>query len=182
MRRALVIAALAATGLVAAPAAVAELTQSGEQGFTAVHRLQSTAPPAEAYRVMTTQIEGWWNPDHSWSGEAANLHIRAEPGGCFCENLPDGGFVEHLRIVYLAPGREIRFDGALGPLGSMAVNGRMIWSVEAADSGSVVTFTYHVFGHPEGGLGEIAPAVDGVIGEQLQRLGARLGELAGDQL
>ena len=37
-----------------------------------------------------------------------------------------------------------------------------------------VTFTYRVFGHPPGGLLGIAPAVDGVIGEQLQQLGERL--------
>ena len=36
-------------------------------------------------------------------------------------------------------------------------------------------FTYMVFGHPEGGLEGIAPAVDGVIGEQLSRLASRLG-------
>ena len=50
----------------------------------------------------------------------------------------------------------------------------MIWRVEAAEGGSRITFTYLVFGHPEGGLQGIAPAVDGVIGEQLQRLGERL--------
>jgi hypothetical protein len=37
-----------------------------------------------------------------------------------------------------------------------------------------VHFVYKVFGNPAGGLTGIAPAVDRVIGEQLQRLGARL--------
>lgn len=78
------------------------------------------------------------------------------------------------RIIYLAPASQIRFDGALGPLQTMAVQGRMTWSIEATEAGSRVTFTYHVFGHPEGGLAGIAPAVDGVIGEQLKRLGERL--------
>ena len=51
----------------------------------------------------------------------------------------------------------------------------MIWKIAAAEGGgSQVTFTYHVFGHPDGGLAGIAPAVDGVIGEQLQRLGGSL--------
>jgi len=165
---------LIAAALCAATNVRAELTRSGEQAFTVVHRLETPAAPAEAWRVMAGHIDQWWNPDHSWSGQAANLHIRAEPGGCFCETLPDGGFVEHLRIIYLAPGSMMRFDGALGPLQGMAVDGRMTWAVEASDSGSVVTFTYDVFGHPEGGLTGIAPAVDGVIGEQLQRLGERL--------
>ena len=50
----------------------------------------------------------------------------------------------------------------------------MTWNIEPAESGSRIRFTYQVFGHPEGGLAGIAPAVDGVIGEQLQRLGERL--------
>lgn len=177
MRRVLFVVLCLAGALSAASTAVAELTQSGENGFTVVHRLETPAAPADAWRVMAGHIDQWWNPDHSWSGQAANLHIRAEPGGCFCETLPGGGFVEHLRIVYLAPGSMIRFDGALGPLQGMAVGGRMTWTVEAVDAGSAVTFTYHVFGHPEGGLTGIAPAVDAVIGEQLQRLGARLAEM-----
>ena len=154
----------------------AELEKSGDNGFSVNHRLETPVAPQDVYRVMTAHIDQWWNPDHSWSGQADNLYLRAEPGGCFCERLPDGGFVEHLRIIYLAPGREIRFDGALGPLQGMPVNGRMIWRIDAAELGSTVFFTYQVFGHPEGGLGGIAPAVDGVIGEQLQRLGARLAQ------
>jgi uncharacterized protein YndB with AHSA1/START domain len=153
----------------------AEVVQGGEHGYTVRHSVETEAEAAVAYRTMTAHIDQWWNPDHSWSGEAANLHMEAEQGGCFCERLPDGGFVEHLRIIYLAPGSEIRFDGALGPLQGMAAQGRMIWKIEGLETGSRVTFTYHVFGHPEGGLGGIAPAVDGVIGEQLQRLAARLG-------
>jgi len=50
----------------------------------------------------------------------------------------------------------------------------MTWKIEPTESGSTIRFTYRVFGHPEGGLAAIAPAVDGVIGEQLQRLGERL--------
>lgn len=152
----------------------AELTAADEHHFTTRHELLSPLEPAAVFRVMTAGVGQWWNPAHSWSGDGGNLYLDAQPGGCFCERLPDGGFAEHLRIIYLAPGAEIRFDGALGPLQTMAVQGRMTWSVEATEPGSRVTFTYRVFGHPEGGLAGIAPAVDGVIGEQLQRLGERL--------
>ena len=152
----------------------AAVLESGEYGFTVSHSLETVAEPAVVYRTMTAHIGEWWNPAHSWSGEAANLYLRAEPGGCFCERLPEGGFAEHLRIIYLAPGAEIRFDGTLGPLQTMSVQGRMTWAIETAGQGSRVTFTYRVFGHPQGGLLGIAPAVDGVIGEQLQRLGERL--------
>lgn len=152
----------------------AEVTHSVDNGFTSHHTLTTKAEPFLVYRTMTAHIDEWWDPDHSWSGRAANLYMVTERGGCFCERLPDGGHVEHLRLIYLAPGSEIRFSGALGPLQSMAVDGRMLWKIEAAEGGTRVTFTYHVFGHPEGGLAGIAPAVDGVIGEQLQRLGERL--------
>jgi hypothetical protein len=152
----------------------AELTESGEHGFTVSHSITTAAEPFVIYRTMTSHIDQWWSGDHSWSGDAKNLYMKVERGGCFCERLPNGGRVEHLRLIYFSPGAELRFDGALGPLQTMAVQGRMIWKIEAVESGSKVTFTYRVFGHPDGGLAGIAPAVDGVIGEQLGRLGERL--------
>ena len=126
------------------------------------------------YATLTAHIDEWWNGDHSWSGDAANLYVDTKTDRCFCERLPGGGQVEHLRLIYTRPDAELRFDGALGPLQTMAAQGRMLWRIEPADGGSRVTFVYHVFGHPEGGLDGIAPAVDGVIGEQLQRLIERL--------
>lgn len=152
----------------------AELVQSAEYGFTVSHSITTQAEPFVVYRTMTSHIDQWWSADHSYSGEADNLYMKLERGGCFCEKLPNGGRVEHLRLIYFSPGSELRFDGALGPLQTMAVQGRMIWKIEAAENGSRVTFTYKVFGHPEGGLAGIAPAVDGVIGEQLGRLADRL--------
>jgi len=152
----------------------AEIAHLDELAFTVNHTVSIKASPYVVYRTMTAHIDQWWSADHSWSGDAANLYMNLERGGCFCERLPNNGRVEHLRIIYLAPGEEIRFQGALGPLQTMAVQGRMIWKIEASEYGSNVTFTYRVFGHAEGGLTGIAPAVDGVIGEQLNRLAARL--------
>jgi hypothetical protein len=167
-------AVLLALALLPAGPLSAELTQSAEQGFTVEHSITTTAEPYVAWRTLTAHIDQWWNPAHSWSGEASRLYMDTDRGGCFCERLPDGGFVEHLRIVYLAPGKEIRFEGGLGPLQTMPVQGRMRWAIEPAEEGARIRFTYQVFGHPEGGLTAIAAAVDGVIGEQLQRLGERL--------
>ena len=154
--------------------ASAELTHSEANSFSVSHTITTQAEPFVVYRTLTAHIDQWWNEAHSWSGDAANLYMDVEQGGCFCERLPEGGRVEHLRIIYFAPGSELRFEGALGPLQQMPVQGRMIWTIEPRDSGSTVTFTYHVFGHAEGGLTGIAPAVDGVIGEQLSNLGERL--------
>ena len=152
----------------------AEVTFRDDFGFTVNHSIETGAAPYVVYRTLTSHVDQWWSGEHSWTGDAANLYMKIERGGCFCERLPENGRVEHLRIIYLEPGKEIRFDGALGPLQSMAVDGRMIWKIEPQEEGSRVSFTYKVFGHPEGGLAGIAPAVDGVIGEQLKRLGERL--------
>jgi len=154
-------------------ALAAEVTHSGPAGFSVSHSVDTPAPPAAAFSALT-RVGEWWNPDHSWSGEAANLYLDSGAEACFCERLPDGGRVEHLRVIYFAPPSEIRFDGALGPLQTMAASGRMSWRVEATDGGSRLSFTYQVFGDPAGKLQDIAPAVDGVIGEQLARLAGRL--------
>ena len=154
--------------------AAAELTRNEVNGFSVSHTIRTKAEPFVVYRTLTAHIDQWWSAAHSWSGDASNLYMDVEQGGCFCERLPGGGRVEHLRIIYYAPGSELRFDGALGPLQQMPVQGRMIWLIEPSDAGSTVTFTYHVFGHAQGGLTEIAPAVDGVVGEQLLNLGQRL--------
>jgi hypothetical protein len=153
---------------------LAEVLASDDNSFTVRHSITVEADPFVIYRTMTSHIDQWWNKDHSWSGDADNLYMEVEQGGCFCERLPDDGRVEHLRIIYFSPGKELRFDGALGPLQTMAVQGRMIWKIEPAEAGSTITFTYKVFGHADGGLTGIAPAVDGMIGEQLTRLGDRL--------
>ena len=169
MRMLLAVLSLCASGSLAA-----EISNLGDHQFTVSHVITTEARPAVVYRTMTSHIDQWWNGDHSWSSDAENLYMKVERGGCFGEKLPGGGRVEHLRLIYFAPDRELRFNGALGPLQTLPVQGRMMWKIEAIESGSEIRFTYHVFGHPEGGLQGIAPAVDGVIGEQLKRLGERL--------
>ena len=168
-------AILAALLLFMSGAALAELSNSSEHGFTVSHSVETAAESFFAYRTMTAHIDQWWSEAHTWSGNSANLYTKIERNGCFCERLPRGGHVEHLRLIFADPGSELRFDGALGPLQAMPVNGRMIWKVEETEKGSRITFTYHVNGRPGTGLNEIAPAVDAVIGEQLGNLAERLG-------
>ena len=165
MKRALM-AALA----MCSPSLAAEITISDEHGFQVVQSRETPASAETAYRMMTGHVDKWWSKDHSWSGDANNLYMTIEQGGCFCEKLPGGGNVEHLRLLSFKPGEQLVFDGALGPLLTMPVNGRMVWAIDQAESGSRITFTYHVTGHPSADLPAIAPAVDGVIGEQLDRL------------
>ena len=57
----------------------------------------------------------------------ANMRIEPKPGGCFCEAVPagrrSGGEIEHMRVIYVAPGSTLRMSGGLGPLQSEAVTG-----------------------------------------------------------
>lgn len=151
----------------------AEVTTINDGGFTSVNTAEVSVSPDEVYSAINN-IGDWWNPDHGWTGNADNFYFDARVGGCFCEKLPDGGNVEHLRIIYLAPGKEIRFEGALGPLQGLPTSGRMLWKIEPAESGSTITFTFHVFGFMNGGFEGLAPAVDAVVGEQLARLAESL--------
>ncbi|QPQ54094.1 hypothetical protein IC614_06875 [Allosphingosinicella flava] len=84
----------------AGPAA-AEVKSASATHFEAESKSVVPADPATSY-AMLIRIGEWWNPAHSYSGEAARLSVRAEPGGCFCESLPSGGFVEHGRVILTA--------------------------------------------------------------------------------
>ena len=159
----------------------AEVKEVGDNGFTVSHTVNTAATPDESWAMMTGHIDSWWEAAHTWSGDSKNLYIRAEPGGCFCERLPaaDGsqaGGVEHLRIIYLKPLHEIRFDGSLGPLQSMSLQGRMIWTVAPVEGGSAINFTYRVHGAMEGGFAGLASGVDEVIGLQLKHLAEQLAK------
>ncbi|MEQ9563309.1 MAG: hypothetical protein RLN69_12380, partial [Woeseiaceae bacterium] len=64
----------------------------------------------------------------------------------------------------------IRFNGGLGPLGLMGVDGNMTWEFEDAGEGTRVTLNYAVGGYRKGGLDAVAAAVDGVLAEQMTNL------------
>jgi hypothetical protein len=169
--------ALAAAFLLsAAEPSRAEVTGIGSGGFSVTHAVVTAAAPGDAYRAMVEDLARWWDGDHSWSGDAGNLYVDARPGGCFCERLPDGGGVEHLRIVYLAPGREVRLQGGLGPLQTMGLQGGMTWEIQPLEGGSKLAWQYTVHGYLDGGFEAIATAVDGVISAQLERLAAYLAK------
>ena len=148
----------------------AEVTRSLDDGFTVRHSAPVDAPNAEVFDAMTRRISEWWHPDHSWSGDAANFYFTPGAGGCFCERLANGGSVEHLHVIYFAPPNAVRFTGALGPLAMMGLYGAMTWAIEQAEDGRNLVFEYHVIGRAPGGTPQLATGVDGVIGQQHQRL------------
>jgi uncharacterized protein YndB with AHSA1/START domain len=164
-----VVMCLALTG---APAD-ADVVDRSPSGFTVKTTVTVVASPQRLYQDLLT-VGSWWDNDHTYSGDAKNMTLAAQPGGCFCEKLPGGGAVEHGRIVNVSPNKLIRLSSALGPLQELAVTGTLTWSIEPAKqgSGSTLTMTYAAGGYAPGGLDKLADIVNTVLSQQVQRLKA----------
>ena len=139
-------------------------------GFLVKLEANINAPTAKVYEALIGQIGLWWNPEHTYSHDATNLSIDPRPGGCFCEKLPNGGGVEHLRVVYIVPRETVRFSGTLGPLQASGLAGSMTWKLTGGAENTRVQLSYSVGGFIDGGFEKIAPAVEGMLSDQLNRL------------
>lgn len=169
--------ALAALSWAVAPAR-AEVIDSTPQGFRVVHSIEVDAGPESVWRALE-EPAGWWHPDHTWSGDAANLSLEVVPGGCFCETW-DGGASAHLDVVRVEEGRLLRLQGGLGPLQARPVTGLLDWRLEPGDEGRTsITLDYHVAGVAGS---DWANPVDGVLALQVARLAqfAETGKPAAD--
>ncbi|WP_266184194.1 SRPBCC family protein [Dyella humicola] len=126
------------------------------------------APPAKLYAALV-DVGHWWSSKHTFSGEAGHLSLQAEAGGCFCERWNDQS-VAHGHVIWANPSHLLRLDTALGPLQNMAVQGVMTFALKPAADGTTLQFEYRVNGASQSGLDKLAPDIDGVMMEQLQRL------------
>ena len=166
---------IAAVSLLCALLAVplrGEVVESTAAGFSVRNVATINASPAQIYAALTDHVAGWWDPAHTFSHDARNLSLDAKPGGCFCERLPDGGGVEHMRVVYASPGKQLRLSGAIGPLQEAGLAGTMTWTLSQAGGGTAVELIYTVGGFRVGGFRDIPTVVDGVLRGQLARLKA----------
>ena len=155
----------------AAPAA-AEVVSASSNGFEVRETIPLVVPPQIVFDSFRN-ISAWWDPEHTYSGDSANLSLSLNPGGCFCERLPKvGGGVEHLRVAYVEPGKRIVLTGSLGPLLYEATTGVMDVQVKTIAGGSQLTLDYKAAGFATGGADKIAPAVDEVLAGQMKRLRA----------
>lgn len=169
MRVAFTVAAILSVAVPSGGAA-AKVVASGDHGFAVSRSAQVKASPAAVWTALRTPGR-WWSSAHSWSGDAANMTLAPQPGGCFCEALPDGGFAEHARVIFAAPGRMLRLSGAFGPMQGEALTGTLTVTLEpVGDSMTTVTFDYVVGGYARFPLAPMPEAVDAVIGEQHARL------------
>ena len=150
--------------------ATAAVVDASASGFTVRTTLAIRAAPGDVYRRLVRNVGDWWNPSHTFSGNAHNLSIEEKALGCFCEKLADGGGVRHMEVVYFAPGKTLRLSGGLGPLQSIAAAGSMTIELSAAEGGTKLEVTYAVTGYLPAGMNTWAAPVDGVLEEQFTRL------------
>ncbi|HET9339397.1 MAG TPA: ATPase [Casimicrobiaceae bacterium] len=154
--------------LVFAGAAQAEVRNAAPDSMQLLFTERVAATPSAVYAAIG-QLERWWDGSHTYSGDAANLSLAMQPGGCWCERWA-GGAVEHGRVIMLLKDQAVRVQGALGPLQVKAVNGVMTFALKAEDGGTALTLGYRVNGAAASALDKDASAVDGVLAIQVARL------------
>lgn len=153
--------------LVSAPAR-AEVVSSNANGFEVSNGVNLVIPVNQAYAAFS-RLGTWWSDEHTYSGKAANIQLTLRPGGCFCESIPTGGGVEHMRVSVVQPNERIVMSGALGPVLYEAASGVMDVKFERIAGGARVTMNYRAAGFAKGDADKMAPLVDQVLAEQLKR-------------
>lgn len=181
-------ARILATGVLAAMAALpasAEVVETKADRFVTRVTASVKAPPLATWLALTKPGE-WWNPQHSWSGDAKNMVLTPQGGGCFCERIPVGdsgnasameGSAQHAVVIQAFPMRVLRMRGGFGPLQGEPVEAVLTITLQEVPGGTRLMWEYNVGGPMRYAIAEIAPAVDGVIADQLKRFQAHLGAL-----
>ena len=157
---------------VTAPPVSAEVVQANPAGFEVAQSVTVDKPIAEVW-LMLRSPNKWWDKEHTYSGDSANLYLDPQATGCFCEKLPGKGSVEHGHVVYVEAPRALRLHSALGPLQVEGVSGALTFVLEPEGDGATrVKLSYVVGGYIRSGAETMAPLVDKVLGIQLARLKA----------
>lgn len=168
--RIFLLATLLAIAVAAGPAR-ADVTESSPSSFLISAEAEVAAAP-DAVWVALPQVSRWWSGAHTYSGDAANLSLDLQPGGCWCERWGEGQAIEHMRLVLMMEHggvSTLRLVGGLGPLQEMGVSGVLTFTVAPGASGARITMTYRVAGDPSLQLDRLAPLVDMVLMEQFTR-------------
>ncbi len=177
---------IAAAALLLAAPATAEVVEQTDNGFATRDSVTVKATPYETWQALIAPAQ-WWSDSHTWSGDADNLFISAQGGGCFCEMLsvregaPAGvrrGSALHMTVLQADPPKVLRMRGGLGPLQSEPVDGVLTVTLAEADGGTRIVWEYVVGGHMRFEVPKIAKAVDGVMTQQLRGLARQLGAAA----
>ncbi len=163
--------------------AQADVVEQGPESFVSRNVAIVSAKPRDVWLALIEPAK-WWNDQHSWSGDAANLTITPKAGGCFCERLPAKesfdmpgleGSAQHMTILQANPDVALRMRGGLGPLQSEPVDGVLTIALKPVEQGTMITFEYVVGGPMRFQTSEISRAVDSVMLQQLTGLANVLG-------
>ena len=184
MRNPVFLAAALALGATASPAA-AEVISTSDDGFVTRATAEVAAEPLAVWLALTKPGD-WWNSEHTWSGDAANMTLTPQAGGCFCERIPgdDGeegfamdGSAHHATVLQAFPLNVLRMRGGLGPLQGEPATGVLTITLKEIDGGTRVLWEYNVGGPMRYEIAEISGAVDAVMTQQLNGLRDHLGPL-----
>jgi hypothetical protein len=150
----------------------AAVVASGAGGFVVREEVDYHGSADAAWQRLG-RLQDWWDAEHTYSHNAANLSLTLVPGGCWCEKLANDGFVRHMDVIYVQAPVRLRLSGGLGPLQAMGVSGALTFTLKAGEPGTTkVRAEYAVSGFSADGFAKIADGVDAVLGEQLQRFAA----------
>lgn len=150
----------------------AEVVSAAPDAFEIRASVDVDAQAADAWRILL-RIERWWNDEHTFSGNAANMRLQPVAGGCWCERWAQGQSVEHARVVLVMTNgntRSLRLNGALGPLQALGAHGVLTFTVTPQGERSRVSIVYRVGGSPSMQLHTLAPVVSEVLDAQLAGL------------
>lgn len=162
----------------------AEVAETRDNGFVIALDAETSADVRTTWLKLIMPSQ-WWESSHTWSGNAANLRMSAQGGGCFCEVIPGKddesrpplqGGAEHMRVIQAVPDAVLRMRGALGPLQGEAVDGVMTITLASSDRGTKLHLEYVVGGYMRYSIPDISASVDKVLRTQLARLTEALGE------
>jgi uncharacterized protein YndB with AHSA1/START domain len=158
-----------AFGLALAGGVKAAVIDAQPWGFQVQTKVEIAAPASQVWAALGN-IGGWWDSEHSWSGDAKNFSLELKPGSCLCEALPNGGGARHMTVIFVDTGKRVILDGTLGPMMFSGAAGHMVWTLAEKDGHTTLTQDYYVGGYFPGGFDKLAPAVDEVAGAQMVRL------------
>lgn len=146
--------------------ACAEVLEAHDDGFVSAHEIAIEATPSRVFDALVDEVDRWWDPAHSYSGDAASFSLDTVCG--LCESVDAGsGLVRHMRVDAWRPGKTLVLGGGLGPLLRLGVAGSMSFDLEATATGTRLAYRYTVSGR---NVGAWAEPVDRVQLGQLLRL------------
>lgn len=157
-------ALLGATFILLAAPASAEVVSRSENGFVLRFEMQSDASPEQMIAAVRALPE-WWDPAHTYTGDADNLSLAFEPGGCWCEARADGTTFRHAEVVEIAPNR-VTMNAPLGPLHGRATRADLAWTIGGHTPGDTIALQFTVEGP---GLGPMADPVHTVMSQGWSR-------------